>query len=60
MKTCSSSKYFSLVFFFAPVEFLKCPVIFINHTGTALPSDSHGMAKVPSAEDLSANVLITD
>ena len=51
---------FSLVFFCACVDFLKSPVIFINNTGTAVPVDSHGMAKVPSAEDLSANVIITD
>lgn len=49
-----------LVLFFAHVGFLKCPAIFINHAGTAIPPDSLGMAKVTSAEDISANVLITD
>lgn len=49
-----------LVSFFTHVKFLKCPGIFINHAGTAVPADSRGMAKVPSAEGISANVLITD
>lgn len=52
--------HFFLILFFTHVEFLKCPVIFINHAGTVIFSDSSGMAKVPSAEDIVANVLITD
>lgn len=42
------------------IEFLKHPVIFINHAETVIFSDSSGMAKVPFAEDTAANVLITD
>lgn len=42
------------------VEFLKPRCIFINHSETVISSDSRGMAKVPSAEDIVANVLITD
>lgn len=52
--------HFSLILFFTRGEFLKPPVIFINHTETVIFSDSGGMAKVPSAEDIVANVLITD
>lgn len=40
--------------------FLKPPVVFINHTETVIFSGSSGMAKVPSAEAVVANVLITD
>lgn len=42
------------------VEFLKRRGIFINHSETVISSDSSGMAKVPSAEDIVANALITD
>lgn len=52
--------HFSLSLFSPHVEFLQPPVIFINHTETVISSDSGGMAKVPSAEDIVANVLITD
>lgn len=52
--------HFFLSLFFIHVEFPKCRVFFINHTGTVIFSDSAGMAKVPSAEDIVANALITD
>lgn len=52
--------HFSPSLFLTHVGFPQPPVSFINHTDTVIFSDSGGMAKVPSAEDLVANVLITD
>lgn len=43
-----------------PCRISEASVVFIQHTEIVIFSDSSGMAKVPSAEDIVANVLITD